>query len=236
MIPAIIFILSGTVYSQNILVLKYDDFGPQAAAWELIGTKWWQWDSHGDSHPDTEYDINVVVYRGISLDNVKARYPVIKEKKQDYRYLEYEKAIKYFDDTIKENILPEVTLKIQKTRDIIINELGKDNEKTKLTDNLIKEENIYYKGSSQKEKIIPFIDSSLKKYGDFGVYGDLSAGLGELTQDCSVRIDESTGYYYVSIAPVSGDGGHDFSFKINMKTGEIRDVVVGEIEPEPEDE
>ena len=37
-------------------------------------------------------DIKVVVYRNISLDEVKRMYPVIKEK-QDYRYLEYQAAL-----------------------------------------------------------------------------------------------------------------------------------------------
>ena len=108
----------------RVLILQYDDFGPQAAAWELIGMQWWQWDSHGDSDPNTKYDIKVIVYRDIPLANIKKLYPVIKEKKQDYRYLEYAKAIDYLNDNIKENIIPEVTSTLQKTKHKIVLKLG----------------------------------------------------------------------------------------------------------------
>lgn len=107
-----------------MFVLQYDDFGPQAAAWELIGMEWWQWDSHGDSDPNTKYDIRVIIYRGISLANIKRLYPVIEEKKQDFRYLKYSKAIDYLNDNIKENIIPDVTSTLQKTKHKIVLKLG----------------------------------------------------------------------------------------------------------------
>lgn len=85
----------------KIFILKYDDFGPQIVSHELIGFSWWQWDAHGDSNPQTQYDVKVVVYKNISLAKVKKAYPVIKEKSQDYRYVEYAVALKYFDKVIK---------------------------------------------------------------------------------------------------------------------------------------
>ncbi|EKE70635.1 hypothetical protein [Gallaecimonas xiamenensis] len=64
---------------QQMMVLSYQAFGPQVTATEVLGNEWWQWQAHGDSRP-RDYDVKVVVYRGISLIDVKAAYPVIEEK------------------------------------------------------------------------------------------------------------------------------------------------------------
>ena len=109
------------------MVLKYHDFGPQAAAYETIGMEWWQWDNHGDSDPDYRYDIKIVVYRDIPLHQVKEAYPVLKEKKQDYRYLSYAKAMAYLNGQIQEDLLPELTETLRKTRSRIEEKLGKAN-------------------------------------------------------------------------------------------------------------
>lgn len=82
-------------------MLPYDAFGPQVVAHELIGMEWWQWDSHGDSEPK-EYPIKVVVYWNQSLEETKKRYPVIREKEQDYRYVEYEAAKRHLTEKAKE--------------------------------------------------------------------------------------------------------------------------------------
>ena len=42
----------------------------------------------------------MVVYRGVSLKKVKAAYPVNKEAKLDYRYVEYSKAVQWHDSQI----------------------------------------------------------------------------------------------------------------------------------------
>lgn len=122
----IVIVLSiiGCSTTQTTLILDYSDFGPQAAAYELIGYEWWQWDSHGDSRP-RHYDIKVVVYRDVPLSEVKRAYPVVKEKEQDYRYVPYGEAIEYLDNLIKENVLPEVTQTLRKTKSTIIEKLGK---------------------------------------------------------------------------------------------------------------
>ena len=73
-------------------IFDYEDFGPQVAVYELIGFQWWQWESHGDPDPGNKAAIKVVVYWNEPLTTVKTRYPVIPEKKQDYRYLVYDKA------------------------------------------------------------------------------------------------------------------------------------------------
>ena len=98
------------------VVLDYEDFGPQAASWELLGSKWWQWWPHGDSDPATRYVVKVVVYKDVPLDKVKERYPVWREENQDYRYVAYDTAIEYLDNQIAEDVLPEVTARLRKTR------------------------------------------------------------------------------------------------------------------------
>lgn len=84
-------------------IFNYEDFGPQAMAWEEIGMQWWQWDSQGiSSDPNYTYDIKVVVYRDMPLSHIKSLYPVDKAKKKDFRYFEYHDVIKYLDEKIKE--------------------------------------------------------------------------------------------------------------------------------------
>ena len=84
----------------NFIVLQYEDFGPQDIAEEIIGPDYWQWD---DGHYDTpqKFDIKVVVYRDMKLDELKLKFPVDKSKKQDYRYVQYDAAIKWYDKQIK---------------------------------------------------------------------------------------------------------------------------------------
>ena len=80
---------------------EYEDFGPQAMAWQTIGMQWWQWDDHGiSSDPNYKYDIKVVVYRGISLNEIESLLPVSKANKQDFRYIEYHDSIKYLNINI----------------------------------------------------------------------------------------------------------------------------------------
>ena len=82
-------------------VFDFEDFGPQAMAWETLGMQWWQWDDHGTSDdPNYRYDIKVVVCRGITLAQMQALLPVIESRRQDLRYLEYSDALRYLDGNI----------------------------------------------------------------------------------------------------------------------------------------
>jgi len=36
---------------QEVVLLDYNDFGPQIIAQEVISMEWWQWQDHGDSDP-----------------------------------------------------------------------------------------------------------------------------------------------------------------------------------------
>ena len=98
----LVFVFSCSNDDKRILILSYNDFGPQLMAWETFGMQWWQWDQHGDSDPNTKYDIKIAVYRDIPLQEVKERFPVVKEFKRDYRYVEYDEAIKFLDKNILE--------------------------------------------------------------------------------------------------------------------------------------
>ena len=89
------------VNSPGVIVLKYGDFGPPQLSQKLLGNKWWQWDDP-ENHKPVKYDVKVVVYRGVDLDLVKKTFPIVPEKKQDYRYVNYQDASDYFTKTIAE--------------------------------------------------------------------------------------------------------------------------------------
>ena len=65
-------------------------------AYELqIGNAWNQWKNEGHELPD-DVDIKVVVYRGVTLAEVKKQFPVVRGK-SDYRYLEYARAVRFLE-------------------------------------------------------------------------------------------------------------------------------------------
>lgn len=98
----VVLLLAPAALLAGSAVFRYEDFGPQVAAYELIGFEWWQWEPHGDSDPASKPDIKVVVYWDEALDDIKTRFPVDQNKKQDYRYLEYDKAKKHLEDLISD--------------------------------------------------------------------------------------------------------------------------------------
>lgn len=109
---------------QEVVLLNYNDFGPQIIAGEVIGMEWWQWQDHGDSDPATVYPVKVAVYRNIPLTEVEQRYPVEPERKKDVRYLEYRNALRFLDEKITENMLEDVTEQLKATRKKITEQLG----------------------------------------------------------------------------------------------------------------
>lgn len=89
------------------------------AVYELIGKEWYQWNNHGGSDPNEVDDVKVVVYRNVSLDKVREMYPVVMGK-QDYRYLDYEIAIKYLNKNEGEPYLE----RFEATKRKVIEQLG----------------------------------------------------------------------------------------------------------------
>lgn len=76
------------------------------------------------------------------------------------------------------------------------------------------------------------VDQALRKHGNLGAYGDLSAGLEALEQQFTAQLTPSAETIDVSLSPHSGEG-HDFSFLVHRATGEISGVVVGSLAPPP---
>ena len=72
----------------------------------LLGVEWFQWQSHGDSRP-RKYDVNIVVYRDSSFEEVKSQYPISEKNEIDYRYVTYVDSITYFDENISNVVIME---------------------------------------------------------------------------------------------------------------------------------
>ena len=100
-ITACILILGAAMVRGGEIILPYSAFGPQAAAHELIGMEWWQWESHGDDK-DRDYPIKVVVFWDQTLEEISKVHPVDKMKLQDFRYVECSKAVLHMERIIKE--------------------------------------------------------------------------------------------------------------------------------------
>jgi len=124
------------------IIIAYEDFGPPVIAYQLeIGHAWNQWKNEGHELPD-DVDINVVVYRGIELEEVRKQFPVIRGK-SDYRYLDHARAIQFLEEQIKAvesykaeeaqakesepnavKMWDELGQRLKKTRKLIIESLG----------------------------------------------------------------------------------------------------------------
>lgn len=62
--------------------------------------EYWQWDSHGDK--DSEYSIKVVVFWEQTREETAKHHPVDKENLQDFRYVNYSKAVAHLERTIRD--------------------------------------------------------------------------------------------------------------------------------------
>jgi len=100
-VAALFFVLGPVTLWAGEAIFPYSAFGPQAAAYTLIGMEWWQWDSHGDS-TDKKYPIKIVVFWGQTQEETTKRHPVDQAKLLDFRYVEYLKAIQHIRSSIKE--------------------------------------------------------------------------------------------------------------------------------------
>lgn len=83
------------------LVLRYDDFGPQASADRLLGPAWWSWEAGGNYEIDDAFDVRVVIYQNRSREAVAARYPTVRAE-SDYRLVTRTEALRYLDERIAE--------------------------------------------------------------------------------------------------------------------------------------
>jgi hypothetical protein len=81
-----------------VLLLDYQDFGPQVIAHELIGMEWYQWNATGDEK--LRDPIVVVVYRAQDEKDVRKLYPVDRATKHDYRYVSQKAATDFLHSQI----------------------------------------------------------------------------------------------------------------------------------------
>ena len=102
--------------ASNIVVMDYHDFGPPSMSFELLGQSWWRWETSGSPDPSDKYSIKVVVYSNLTLAYINSKYPILPDRKQDYRYVIVNQAIQYLNKNIEDNILPEVTEKLERTK------------------------------------------------------------------------------------------------------------------------
>ena len=106
---------TGTINSKyHYSLFEYEDFGPQAMAYELIGMQVWQWQDFV-SDPDEEFDIRVVVFEG-DRDLFQKKFKTIPAQQLDYRLVSYPDAVQYLNHQIEENIMPVVTERLERTK------------------------------------------------------------------------------------------------------------------------
>ncbi len=75
------------------------------------------------------------------------------------------------------------------------------------------------------------VDQAMRTHGDFGVYGDLRAGLVAVATDCTVELTDVENGIYVSVVPRDGHG-HEYQFLVTQN-GSIEDPVFGAGREEP---
>ncbi len=124
-LPSMLLFLAActTQVADQTLVLQYEDFGPTSASYELLGMDWWQWQTHGGSRPKY-YDIKVVVYRDLDLQQVRQAFPANPSLELDYRYVAFADAMRYLERMIAENAMELLGQRLKQTRLRIISTLG----------------------------------------------------------------------------------------------------------------
>ncbi len=71
---------------------------------------------------------------------------------------------------------------------------------------------------------IALVDTAMRKYGDFGVYGNVTAGLMAMSKTSGIVITPTP--TNISVA-LGAEGGHDLSFRVDRKTGKLEGVAAG---------
>ncbi len=84
------------------------------------------------------------------------------------------------------------------------------------------------------KQLFDFLDSSLKKNGDFGVYGNVQSGLAFLVDhyDIGLNYRENEAKWWMSVTPLDGHG-HYLHFDIDAKSGAIGAPIAGHMVPPP---
>lgn len=85
----------------RVVLFRYEDFGPQAMAGQLIGSQWWSWEAGGSFEPCDEFDVRVVAFDARAAQQAKQRYPTVRGE-SDYRLVERNEAIRFLDAQLAE--------------------------------------------------------------------------------------------------------------------------------------
>jgi hypothetical protein len=73
---------------------------------------------------------------------------------------------------------------------------------------------------------ITVIDTAMRRHGDFGVYGSVTAGLVALAKSSTIVIQPVERDYWVQVLPPGGHG-HEFSFRVDLATATISNASAG---------
>ena len=112
------------IAKSKTLSLNYLAFGPQNTAFEVIGNQWWQWQEGPGDTPPSDFDIKVVVYRNVSVEELTERFPLIEAKRMDSRYLKFDDAIAYLDKQIAADTQPDITARLVASRLKLLGHFG----------------------------------------------------------------------------------------------------------------
>ena len=94
--------LNACVNKQIVLKLDYQDFGPQAMSYELIGYDWWSWlDCHCEETAD-QYPVYVIVYVNMDKELLTINFPIDQQKGSDLSFVKYCDAMEYLQSQINE--------------------------------------------------------------------------------------------------------------------------------------
>jgi hypothetical protein len=73
---------------------------------------------------------------------------------------------------------------------------------------------------------ITVIDTAMRRHGDFGVYGSVTAGLVTLAKASTIVLERVDRGYWVQVLPPGGHG-HEFSFRVDLATATISGASAG---------
>ena len=95
-------------------------------------------------------------------------------------------------------------------------------------------EHSFWKESNETREALNFVDQAIRRHGDFGVYGNLTAGIEALAQaGCTVGVKENEDGYSVNVLPIDGHG-HFHHFQV-FKNGKVGESACGHMDPMPEE-
>jgi len=91
----------------------------------------------------------------------------------------------------------------------------------------------FWEETEETREALDFVDRAIRRHGDFGVCGDLTAGIRALARDgCTVGVRKNRQGYSVHVDPIDGHG-HFHHFQV-FEDGTVGQPACGHYEPVPE--